>query len=113
MGHQRWRVDGYIRVSSVGGRSGERFISPRLQREEIERRVARHDAELLSVFEELNQSGRRRHGSDGRCRDRGRRRLGLGDEEGLPRGRERVERAAVARVEHVGAVRGAVARVDE
>ena len=59
MGHQRWRVDGYTRVSSVGGRSGERFISPRLQREEIERWVARHDAELLSVFEELNQSGRR------------------------------------------------------
>ena len=33
--HERWHVDGYIRV----------------QREEIERSVARHDAQLLEVFE--------------------------------------------------------------
>jgi site-specific DNA recombinase len=59
MDRQRWRVDGYIRVSNVAGRGGERFISPRIQREEIERWVVRHDAELLTVFEELNESGRR------------------------------------------------------
>ncbi len=30
------RLDGYIRVSRVAGRSGESFISPKVQRDKIE-----------------------------------------------------------------------------
>src|SRR5215212_2245786 len=29
-------MDGYVRISRVGGREGESFISPKLQREQIE-----------------------------------------------------------------------------
>jgi hypothetical protein len=53
------RVDGDIWVSRVGQRRGVRFISPTLQREEIEAWVSAHDAQLLQVFEELDRSGRR------------------------------------------------------
>jgi DNA invertase Pin-like site-specific DNA recombinase len=54
-------LDGYIRVSQVRGREkkGERFISPRVQREDIGRWVSAHGAELGEVFEELNKSGGR------------------------------------------------------
>jgi DNA invertase Pin-like site-specific DNA recombinase len=53
------RVDGYIRISRVGRRRGERFISPAVQRDEIEAWVSAHGAQLVEVFEELDQSGRR------------------------------------------------------
>ena len=33
----RRAMDGYVRVSKVGGREGETFISPQVQRERIER----------------------------------------------------------------------------
>src|SRR3954468_1807577 len=52
-------VDGYVRVSQVGGRAGERFISPALQREEIERWIAARGYRLGAGFEELDQSGGR------------------------------------------------------
>ncbi len=52
-------LDGYIRVSEVRGREGESFISPSVQREEIERWARSHDAELGQVFEELDESGAR------------------------------------------------------
>jgi DNA invertase Pin-like site-specific DNA recombinase len=53
------RVDGYLRVSQVGKRRGERFISPKVQREEIEAWAQRRGALLLTVFTELDESGGR------------------------------------------------------
>ncbi len=53
-------VDGYVRVSQVAGRSGERFISPVAQRERIEAWATFHDVAVLEVFEEFDQSGGRR-----------------------------------------------------
>jgi site-specific DNA recombinase len=53
-------VDGYVRVSQVGGRRGERFISATVQRERIEAWVTLHGAWLGEVFEELDESGGRR-----------------------------------------------------
>ena len=50
-------VDGYVRVSDVRGRVGEAFISPSVQREQIERWARVHRATLSTVFEELDQSG--------------------------------------------------------
>lgn len=52
-------LDGYIRVSQVRGRKGERFISPSVQREQIEAWTSSHNAVLGEVFEELDQSGGR------------------------------------------------------
>jgi DNA invertase Pin-like site-specific DNA recombinase len=52
-------VDGYIRVSQVSGRSGESFISPSLQREQIERWVAGRGYALGEILEELDESGAR------------------------------------------------------
>ena len=52
-------VDGYIRVSQVAGRSGERFISPAVQREQIECWVKGRGYLLGEVFEELDESGAR------------------------------------------------------
>jgi DNA invertase Pin-like site-specific DNA recombinase len=52
-------VDGYIRVSRVGHRRGERFISPTVQQEQIEAWAASHEVRLLEVFVELDQSGGR------------------------------------------------------
>jgi DNA invertase Pin-like site-specific DNA recombinase len=52
-------LDGYIRVSQVGGREGERFISPSVQREQIVSWVRAHQAQMGEVFEELDQSGAR------------------------------------------------------
>jgi DNA invertase Pin-like site-specific DNA recombinase len=54
------RVDGYVRVSNVGGRAGPRFISPALQRDQIRGWAARRDAQVLEIFEELDESGARR-----------------------------------------------------
>lgn len=50
---------GYIRVSQVGGRAGERFISPVVQREAIERWAAAHRAHVLEIFTEFDESGAR------------------------------------------------------
>lgn len=55
----RLRIDGYVRVSQVGKRRGERFISPKVQRDAIRRWAAEHDARVLHVFEELDESGGR------------------------------------------------------
>lgn len=54
-------VDGYIRVSRVAGRDGERFISPTEQRKGIEGWTRLHNRPLLHVFEDLDQSGKKRH----------------------------------------------------
>jgi DNA invertase Pin-like site-specific DNA recombinase len=52
-------MDGYVRVSRVGGRRGERFISRAVQRELIESWATMHGARVLHVFEELDESGGR------------------------------------------------------
>jgi site-specific DNA recombinase len=51
------RAVGYVRVSRVGGRGGDRFLSPDLQREEIGRAAAREGLEIVEVIEELAASG--------------------------------------------------------
>jgi len=51
--------DGYVRVSQVGGRDGERFISPGIQREQIETWAEANNAVIGMVFEELDESGAR------------------------------------------------------
>jgi site-specific DNA recombinase len=50
-------VDGYVRVSRVGYRRGERFISPSVQREQISAWAQARPATLLEVWEELDESG--------------------------------------------------------
>ncbi len=51
------RAVGYIRVSKVGGRGGDSFLSPELQREEIARVAAREGLEVVEIVEELDASG--------------------------------------------------------
>ena len=48
---------GYVRVSVVGSRGGDSFLSPQLQRESIERVCRREGLELVDVVEELDRSG--------------------------------------------------------
>jgi hypothetical protein len=48
-------VDGYVRVSRVAGRGGERFISPSVQRDQIERWALAHGYAVGEVFEELDE----------------------------------------------------------
>jgi DNA invertase Pin-like site-specific DNA recombinase len=52
-------VDAYIRVSYVGGRGGDSFISPKVQREQIEAWAKGNGATVGKVFEELDESGAR------------------------------------------------------
>lgn len=54
-------VDGYIRVSRVAGREGERFISPTEQRKAIEGWAKLHRKSIGTIFEDLDQSGKKRH----------------------------------------------------
>jgi DNA invertase Pin-like site-specific DNA recombinase len=48
---------GIIRVSETAGREGDRFHSPAIQREHIERDCQQYDLRLLEVIEELDVSG--------------------------------------------------------
>ena len=57
MGKTLVPVDGYIRVSRVGGRNGDSFISPELQRESINRVCKREGLKVVKWFEELDASG--------------------------------------------------------
>src|SRR5215211_6524075 len=52
-------LDGYIRVSRVGVRQGERFVSPAIQRQRIEDWAALTGARILDIAEELDESGGR------------------------------------------------------
>jgi DNA invertase Pin-like site-specific DNA recombinase len=52
-------LDGYVRVSKVGGREGERFISPAVQREQIAAWANARGHRLGQVFIELDESGAR------------------------------------------------------
>jgi len=51
------RLDGYVRVSQVRGRSGDSFISPAQQRDRIEAWCRALDHEVGEIFEELDASG--------------------------------------------------------
>lgn len=51
------RLDGYIRVSRVGGRVGESFISPEVQREQIEMWAKLMSAQIIEWHTDLDQSG--------------------------------------------------------
>ena len=50
-------VDAYIRVSRVGGREGDRFLSTDLQRDSIKRVAEREGLQVVQWFEELDASG--------------------------------------------------------
>lgn len=50
-------MDGYVRVSQVRGRSGESFISPDVQREQIHAWAKLHKVEIAQVHVDLDQSG--------------------------------------------------------
>jgi hypothetical protein len=50
-------VVGYVRVSRVGPRGGESFLSPALHLEKIARVAAREGLEVVEVVEELDASG--------------------------------------------------------
>jgi site-specific DNA recombinase len=50
-------MDQYVRVSRVGGRSGESFISPDLQREQGAAWASSRGVEVAVVHEDLDQSG--------------------------------------------------------
>src|SRR5262245_11836764 len=51
------RLDAYIRVSRVGGREGDSFISPDIQRDRINAYATSQGFEIGRVFEELDVSG--------------------------------------------------------
>ena len=51
------RLDGYVRISRVGGREGDGYISPKVQREKIEHWAALHDIELGEIVVEEDVSG--------------------------------------------------------
>jgi DNA invertase Pin-like site-specific DNA recombinase len=53
------RLDGYIRVSRVGGRAGPSFISPRLQREQIAAWARFKEVEIAEFHTDLDKSGAR------------------------------------------------------
>jgi site-specific DNA recombinase len=53
------RLIGYIRVSRVAGREGERFISPDVQRERIEAQATASGHAIVEWFEDLDQPGSR------------------------------------------------------
>ena len=51
------QMDGYVRVSKVGGREGDSFISPQQQRERIEAAAAAAKATIVEWHTDLDQSG--------------------------------------------------------
>jgi site-specific DNA recombinase len=53
-------LDGYIRVSKVNGRSGESFISPRVQREKIQDFAKLHGHKVVAWHEDLDEPGSKR-----------------------------------------------------
>lgn len=52
-------ADGYIRVSRRGGREGDSFISPAVQRKKIADWAKLHEVEIVQWWEEIDQSGAR------------------------------------------------------
>ena len=60
MGILSHTADGYIRVSRRGGREGDRFISPDVQRDGIEGWARLNQVEIVRWWEEIDQSGAKR-----------------------------------------------------
>jgi DNA invertase Pin-like site-specific DNA recombinase len=56
--HQPTRAVGYVRVSQVGARSGDSFLSPDLQRDRIKAWANYRGAELVKWYTDLDISGR-------------------------------------------------------
>jgi len=54
----RMRLDGYIRVSRIAGRSGDSFISPKVQRERIEGIAAAGGHTIVEWHEELDKTAK-------------------------------------------------------
>jgi site-specific DNA recombinase len=54
-------MDQYVRVSRVGGREGESFISPDVQREQGAAWAASRGVEMAMIHEDLDQSGGKLH----------------------------------------------------
>jgi DNA invertase Pin-like site-specific DNA recombinase len=52
------RLDGYIRVSRIAGRSGDSFISPKVQRERIEGIAAAGGHTIVEWHEELDKTAK-------------------------------------------------------
>src|ERR671936_771947 len=50
-------ADGYIRVSRRGGREGESFIAPEVQRKKIADWAKLHEVEIIQWWEEIDASG--------------------------------------------------------
>jgi DNA invertase Pin-like site-specific DNA recombinase len=57
MAINKQRAVGIIRVSKVGGRDSERFVSPDDQRQRIKALCKREGFKLVDVFEEMDVSG--------------------------------------------------------
>lgn len=53
------RLVGYVRVSSVGGRAGDTFISPAVQRDRVEQLARAHGHTIVAWQEDLDQPGSR------------------------------------------------------
>lgn len=51
------RLDGYVRVSRVGGRAGDRFISPDVQRERLKAQAQANDHKVVKIHEDLDLPG--------------------------------------------------------
>ena len=51
------KLDGYVRVSRVGGREGDSFLSPQLQRDRIEAAARNAGAEIVDWHQDLDESG--------------------------------------------------------
>lgn len=51
------RLDGYIRVSQVRGREGERFISPSVQRQRVQAYAKAQDHRIIRFHEDLDLPG--------------------------------------------------------
>ena len=51
------RLSGYIRVSRIAGRTGDSFISPKVQRERIEAVATAGGHQIIEWIEDLDQSG--------------------------------------------------------
>jgi site-specific DNA recombinase len=59
MGGRSVKLDAYIRVSKVGGRSGDSFISPDAQRDVIAAWAEHNAVRIVEWHEDLDQSGRK------------------------------------------------------
>jgi site-specific DNA recombinase len=109
------RLDGYVRVSRISGRSGDSFISPDQQRDKITQWAALRGVEITAWQEDLDQSGGKlsRPGFD-----RALQRVQAGKTGGIAVARlDRFSRAGVADalklIESIEAAGGQVASVEE